>query len=49
MDYTQYYCKECIWHKIDVTGQGHCYNKDNNSRDIVNGNLRACFRLKIKV
>lgn len=47
-DYTQYYCKECIWHGFDAFGRGHCHNPNNCVDDVVDPYLRACYRIKLK-
>lgn len=48
MDYTQYFCKECLWHDYDKKSRGHCHNPNNAVDGVVDGELRACFRIKLK-
>lgn len=48
MDYTKYFCKECFWHDYDKGNRGRCHNPSNAVDVAVGGELRACFRIKLK-
>lgn len=46
MDYTQFYCKECLFHFYDPFARGRCSHPDVAC--LIDPHCRACFRFKMK-